>query len=122
MSAIKAAHPIVPMAEADGFYIGSALQHYRSYQVLIPNTGATCITDTVEWHLHHLLVLPVSSPSDLLYSSIEASAKKLQRVVAPTTVWLASAWQQRVLVADQVPITLVQNLELLHAALGCPSK
>ena len=103
-----AAHPIAPLGARvtvherpqgraaygahgiDGFYIGCALQHYRSHQVFIPSTGATRITDTVEWHLHRL-VLPMASPADRLCSSIEALTKTLKQMIAPATTWPAGA-------------------------------
>ena len=34
---------------AAGFYIGPALQHYRSFQVHVTATCTTRITDTVQW-------------------------------------------------------------------------
>ena len=54
----------------EGFYVGPALQHYRSYTVYIPSTQRTRVTATLSWHPPPLYRLPGASPYDDLISCI----------------------------------------------------
>ena len=54
-----------------GYYLGPALQHYRSYRVWSSTTKAIRITDTVAWFPHGLTV-PGYSAHDTLLTAVGA--------------------------------------------------
>ena len=52
-----------------GYYLGPALQHYRSYRVWSSATKATRISDTLAWFPHGIPI-PGPSPRDTLHAAI----------------------------------------------------
>jgi hypothetical protein len=96
----------------DGYYVAPAMQHYRSYEIFLPSTQAVRISDTIEWHLHRV-VLPCPTPLDTVTSALHGLTRALKDMIAPSSAWPATAWQQRALVSNEVP-TLTKSLERLH--------
>jgi hypothetical protein len=52
-----------------GFYLGPSLKHYRSWRTWIISTQALRVSDTLAW-FPNPLVLPGSSPHEMLHASI----------------------------------------------------
>ena len=51
------------------FYLGSANKHYRCFNVYIPSTSSTRVTDTVEWFPHGFH-MPDPTPRDCLTAAL----------------------------------------------------
>ena len=52
-----------------GYYLGPALQHYRSYRVKSSATKATRISDTLAWFPQGITI-PGPSPRDTLHAAV----------------------------------------------------
>jgi len=48
----------------EGWYLGPAMDHYRSYHVYVPSTNSTRIADTLAWFPSHV-VMPTASSTDI---------------------------------------------------------
>jgi len=48
----------------EGWYLGPAMDHYRSYHVYVPSTKATRIADKLAWLPSHV-VMPTASSTDI---------------------------------------------------------
>eukprot|EP00957_Ditylum_brightwellii_P179611 13681904-Ditylum_brightwellii.AAC.1 len=49
-----------------GWYIGSAIWHYRCYEVMMKSTGAKSITNTVRFHNHNIIMPIVTQANQIL--------------------------------------------------------
>jgi hypothetical protein len=68
----------------DGYYVAPAMQHYRSYEIFLPSTQAVRISDTIEWHLHRV-VLPCPTPLDTVTSALHGLTRALKDMIAPSS-------------------------------------
>ncbi len=60
-----------------GFYLGPALDHYRSFRVYPTNTGVIRTTDTLSWFPAPFKI-PGSSALELLHAAIDGLAKAIR--------------------------------------------
>jgi len=71
----------------DGFYIGPKLQHYRCYDILVTETGATRTSDTIAWYPQQC-VMPGGSVLELFTEAtrdLTTSIKNLANAPPGTT-------------------------------------
>ena len=64
-----------------GFYLGPAPQHYRCFEVYIPSTSSTRVTDTVEWFPHGLH-MPDPTPHDCATAALSDLAAALRTLTS----------------------------------------
>lgn len=98
----------------EGFYVGPAFHHYRCYEVFIPKTKRSRITDTLSWHPPNF-VLPGASPIDALTAAVtdlQTAINGLRRT--PAT---CATLRQPLACVDSSLSTALQSLrEIFHPA------
>lgn len=64
----------------DGFYLGPAIDHYRSYNVFVVDTRSNRVSDTLAW-FPAAVRMPGSSPLDLIHAALHdlIAALKIHR-------------------------------------------
>jgi hypothetical protein len=62
-----------------GWYIGPAMNHYRSFTVYIPTTSSTRVTDTIAWFPKHV-VMPATTPSAIAITAAQDLTQALLQV------------------------------------------
>ncbi len=62
-----------------GFYIGQALQHYRSHNVHVTATSAPRVTDTVAWFPETPVTPPLSDEKEMLIAAIKDFLKAITK-------------------------------------------
>ena len=58
------------------FYLGPALDHYKSFRVYVPSTNGIRVLDSLSWHPEKLK-LPGSTKEELMFSKARKFCQKL---------------------------------------------
>jgi hypothetical protein len=66
----------------EGWSIGAAMESYRCNKVILRDTMAVCVSDTAEYHHHHL-TLPTVTPADSILHGLHLLTSALHNI--PTT-------------------------------------
>ena len=69
----------------DGWYIGPAINHYRSYRVYMRDTQGERITDTLSWFPQHI-PLPTATSTEIIVASLQDVVQELQAPTAPNAI------------------------------------
>jgi len=67
----------------DGFYVGPKMQHYRCYDILVTDTGATRTSDTIAWFPKQC-IMPGGSPSEIFTEAINDLKKSINNLAQTT--------------------------------------
>ena len=65
-----------------GFYLGPAIQHFKSFRIFVPSTNGIRVSDSVSWHPEKLK-LPGSSKEELIFLKAEEILSKIQNPQDP---------------------------------------
>ena len=68
----------------EGYYVGPAMYHYRSYTVFPTKTKSLRTSDTVEFR-HHYITTPAVSPKDKVIDAISRLKKELASIPSPNS-------------------------------------
>ena len=69
----------------DGWYIGPAINHYRSYRVYMRDTQGERITDTLSWFPQHI-PLPTATSTEIIVAGLQDVVQELQTPTAPNSI------------------------------------
>ncbi len=69
---------------SDSFYVGMSLEHSHCHCVINSKTKSLCISDTVDFHHHHLTILTVT-PADTIVHSLDAITNAISNTPSATS-------------------------------------
>lgn len=96
----------------DGFYVGPKMQHYRCYDILVTDTGATRTSDTIAWFPKQC-IMPGGSPSEIFTEAINDLKKSINNL-AQTTPNARHSKAAVNIMADSLAKSLNQYRDMFH--------
>ena len=97
---------------SDGFYIGTAMDHYRCWRILVTKTGAERISDTVQWFPKKTL-MPGASLEELLTANLEELIMLIKKI-ANSGHNVSSSKQPISAITDTLATALRKYGEIFH--------
>ena len=97
----------------DGFYVGPKLKHYRCFEILVSETGATRTSDTIAWFPKQC-IMPGGSPSEILTEAVKDLTSSIQNMVN-TSPSMANNKSAVNILAGTLSKALTSYREMFHA-------
>ena len=96
-----------------GWYVGPAMSHYRCFSILVKDTNAVRVTDTLAWHPREI-PFPMYHPHEAVAEAIDALALAITNLSSPSTMPSAAHDTPQPLIPDHRSTQLLKDLHELQ--------